>query len=248
MLPRDYGVQLAQCRFLVADNCTVNRRLATLMSVPLVGCASHRLNLAVQADMASHEEDLAAVQALMVKLRTLTQSAKLRLKTPLRPVIRQDTRWSSTFEMVRRYLQLLEFLDAEDDDLMDLLPPPAMNKRLRALYQELCDIESVSKALQGHDVALLDVREWFDELIAVKPQYGRYIGPRANIVHNPDFEAGCYEQLKSIPPTSNVVERFFSIARVTFGHQRHGLLPRTLETILFLRQNRSYWDATTVDN
>ncbi|EGZ26480.1 hypothetical protein PHYSODRAFT_258511 [Phytophthora sojae] len=260
MLPRDYGVQLAQCRFLVADNCAVNRRLATLMSVPLVGCASHRLNLAVQADMASHEEELAAVQALM------------------------DTRWSSTFEMVRRYLQLFEFLDAEDDDLMDLLPPPAMNKRLRALYQELCDIESVSKALQGHDADLLDVREWFDELIAVKPQYARYIGPRANIVHNPDFEAGCvrvlrgkaqrltraekaalqpfeaarpddaaaseeeedpaasfverlrkrrrlaqdrvkYEQLKSIPPTSNVVERFFSIAR-----------------------NRSYWDATTVDN
>ncbi|EGZ04635.1 hypothetical protein PHYSODRAFT_292782 [Phytophthora sojae] len=175
-LPHDYGVQLAQCRFLVADNCTVNRRLATLMSVPLVGCASHRLNLAVQADMASHEEDLAAVQALMVKLRTLTKSAKLRLKTPLRPVIRQDTRWSSTFEMVRRYHQLLEFLDAEDDDLMDLLPPPATNKRLRALYQELWDIESVSKALQGHDVDLLDVREWFDELIAVKPQYGRYIG------------------------------------------------------------------------
>ncbi|EGZ18221.1 hypothetical protein PHYSODRAFT_286047 [Phytophthora sojae] len=176
MLPRDYGVQLAQCRFLVADNCAVNRRLATLMSVLLVGCASHRLNLAVQADMASHEQDLTAVQALMVKLRTLTKSAKLRSKTPLRPVIRQDTRWSSTFEMVRRYLQLLEFLDAEDDDLMDLLPPPAMNKRLRALYQELWDIESVSKALQGHDVDLLDVHEWFDELIAVRPQYGRYIG------------------------------------------------------------------------
>ncbi|EGZ22580.1 hypothetical protein PHYSODRAFT_285754 [Phytophthora sojae] len=324
MLQRDYGVQLAQCRFLVADNCAVNRRLATLMSVPLVGCASHRLNS--KADMASHEEDLAAVQALMVKLRTLicqtTVSANV-LKTPLRPVIRQDTRWSSTFEMVRRYLQLLEFLDAEDDDLMDLLPPPAMNKRLRALYQELCDIESVSKALQGHDVDLLDVREWFDELIAVKPQYGRYIGKFItvefvfNIFTNncimvfilqglgptlcttqilrlgvyafsagrrsgrrpfeaarPDDAAASeeeedpaasfverlrkrrwlaqdrvkYEQLKSIPPTSNVVERFFSIARVTFGHQRHGLLPRTLETMLFLRQNRSYWDATTVDN
>ncbi|EGZ27413.1 hypothetical protein PHYSODRAFT_471883 [Phytophthora sojae] len=260
MLPRDYGVQLAQCRFLVADNCAVNRRLATLMSLPLVGCASHRLNLAVQADMASHEEALAAVQALMVKLRTLTQSAKLRLKTPLRPVIRQDTRWSSTFKMVRRYLQLLEFLDAEDDDLMDLLPPPAMNKRLRALYQELCDIESVSKVLQGHDVDLLNVREWFDELIAVKPQYGRYIGneeeedPAASFVERLRKHRRLaqdrvkYEQLKSIPPTSNVVERFFSIARVTFGHQRHGLLPRTLETILFLRQNRSYWDATTVDN
>ncbi|KAJ8577919.1 hypothetical protein ON010_g1287 [Phytophthora cinnamomi] len=57
-----------------------------------------------------------------------------------------------------------------------------------------------------------------------------------------------YERLKSIPPTSNVVERFLSVARVTFGHQWHGLLPLMLETILFLRQNRSYWDATTVDN
>ncbi|EGZ17583.1 hypothetical protein PHYSODRAFT_262436 [Phytophthora sojae] len=211
--------------------------------------------------------------------------------------------------MVRRYLKLLEFLeflDAEDGGIMDLLPPPATNKRLRALYQQLCDIESVSKALQGHDVDPLDVREWFDELIAVKPQYGCYIGPRANIVHSPDFETGCarilrgkaqrltraekaalrlfeaanpddaaaseeeeatasfvgrlrkrrrlaqdamkYEQLESIPSTSNVVERFFSIARVTFGHQRQGLLPHTLETLLFLRQDRSYWDATTVDN
>jgi hypothetical protein len=46
--------------------------------LPLVGCASHRLNLAVQADMASHEDDLADVHELMVKPRTLTQSAKLR--------------------------------------------------------------------------------------------------------------------------------------------------------------------------
>ncbi|KAG6611299.1 uncharacterized protein IUM83_12706 [Phytophthora cinnamomi] len=78
MLPRDDCVQLEQCCFLVADNCSVNCRLATIMGVALVGCASHRLNLAVQEDMASHEEDLAAVQALMIKLRTLTQSAKLR--------------------------------------------------------------------------------------------------------------------------------------------------------------------------
>ncbi|KAG6943694.1 hypothetical protein JG687_00018298, partial [Phytophthora cactorum] len=58
-----------------------------------------------------------------------------------------------------------------------------------------------------------------------------------------------YEQLKGIPPTSNVVERFFSVARVTFGQQqRHGLLPRTLATIIFLRENRAYWDASTVDS
>ncbi|KAG6612840.1 GTP-dependent nucleic acid-binding protein engD [Phytophthora cinnamomi] len=54
------------------------RDFATLMGVPLVGCASHRLNLAVQADMEQFSADLDLVQSLILKLRTLTQSAKLR--------------------------------------------------------------------------------------------------------------------------------------------------------------------------
>ncbi|ETK78514.1 hypothetical protein L915_15471 [Phytophthora nicotianae] len=141
------------------------------MGVPLVGCASHRLNRAVQKYLLQHEDDLAAVQALMIKLRTLTQSAKLRLKTELQPVIRQDTRWSSTFGMLKRYFQLLEFLDG------------------------LKDVESVAKALQGRDVDLLDVRQWFDELIALKPQFETHLGSRAEIVHSPDFESGCVRVL-----------------------------------------------------
>ncbi|ETN15136.1 hypothetical protein PPTG_22082 [Phytophthora nicotianae INRA-310] len=168
----------------------------------------------------------------------------------------------------------------------------------------LKSVESVAKALQGRDVDLLDVRQWFDELIALKPQFETHLGSRAEIVHSPDFESGCvrvlrgrqnrltraektalgpfvklagdatvesdnedlsfverhrkrrriagravsYEQLKTIPPTSNVVERFFSAARVTFGHQRQGLQPATLEMILFLRENRGYWDSSTVNS
>ncbi|KAG4052298.1 hypothetical protein PC123_g12525 [Phytophthora cactorum] len=126
MPPRDYEVQLKHCRFVAGDNCSVYRPLAALMEVPLVGCASHRLNLAVQDDLRAHEQDLAAVQALMIKLRTLTQSAKLR------PVIRQETRWGSTIAMVKRYFELLEFIDVEY--IMELLPAPAANKRLRILY------------------------------------------------------------------------------------------------------------------
>ncbi|ETM54265.1 hypothetical protein L914_02381 [Phytophthora nicotianae] len=108
----------------------------------------------------------------MVKLRTLTQSAKFRLKAELRLVIRQDTRWSSTFGMLKRYFQLLEFLDAEDDDIMEVLPSPTSNKRLRALFKELKSVESVAKALQGRDVDLLDVRQC------------------------PDFESGCVRVLR----------------------------------------------------
>ncbi|ETI29695.1 hypothetical protein F443_23192 [Phytophthora nicotianae P1569] len=202
----------------------------------------------------------------MIKLRTLTQSAKLRLKTSLRPVIRQDTWWSSTFAMLHRYFKLLEHLDKDDDDVAELLPGPACNRRLRKLLKELANVESVSKALQG-SADLLDVREWFDGLIAMKPQYAHYLAPRADIVHSPDFESGCvrvlrgnsnrltrtekavlqpfaasaaaapesddeesssfverlqkrrklaqqeqkYVLIRSIPPTSNIVERFFLV-------------------------------------
>ncbi|ETP39716.1 hypothetical protein F442_12840 [Phytophthora nicotianae P10297] len=304
MLPRDFGKQIDQCLFVVGGNCSVNQRLASLIGVPLIGCASHRLNRVVQQDLQSHEADLAAVHGLMIKLRTLTQSAKLsRLKTSLRPVIRQDTRWSSTFAMLHRYFKLLEHLDKDDDDVAELLPGPVCNRRLRKLLKELANVESVSKALQG-SADLLDVREWFDGLIAMKPLYAHYLAPRADIVHSPDFESGCvrvlrgnsnrltrtekavlqpfaasvaaapesddeesssfgerlqkrrklaqqeqkYVLIRSIPPTSNIVERFFSIARTTFGQERNSLQPATLEQILFLRQNASYWDVGTIDS
>ncbi|KAG6969003.1 hypothetical protein JG688_00005518, partial [Phytophthora aleatoria] len=132
MLPQDYGKQMDQCCFLVADNFAVNRRLATLMGVPLVGCASHRLNRAVQVEMEAYEDDLDAVQKLMIRTRTLTQSAKHRTKR---------------------------------------------------------------QALQGEDVSLLDARVWLDGLISIKPHYARFIGPRAEIVHSLDFEAGCVRVL-----------------------------------------------------
>ncbi|KAF1775173.1 hypothetical protein GQ600_10901 [Phytophthora cactorum] len=40
----------------------------------------------------------------------------------------------------------------------------------------------------------------------------------------------------------------FGMARTTFGHERNNLYPITLEQILFLRQNASYWDEHTVDS
>ncbi|RAW34835.1 hypothetical protein PC110_g8853 [Phytophthora cactorum] len=43
MLERDIQRQLSCCKYLDGDNCPVNRRIATMMQDPLVGCASHRL-------------------------------------------------------------------------------------------------------------------------------------------------------------------------------------------------------------
>ncbi|ETN02273.1 hypothetical protein PPTG_16521 [Phytophthora nicotianae INRA-310] len=191
------------------------------------------LNRSVQLELADYEEELDTVQKLMLKLHTLTQLAKLRAKTQLRPVIRQDTRWRSTFSMIKHYFDLLEFIDAIDDELEDLMPSPAQNRCLRALLKDLAKVDSVANALQG---------------------------PRAEIVHSPNFEAGCVRVLSGdssrltravkvvlVPfiatdprsngeddaegreeATSNVAERFFSVAKTTFGRERHGLPPITI--------------------
>ncbi|KAG2842861.1 hypothetical protein PC129_g19199 [Phytophthora cactorum] len=146
MLRIDYGKDIGKCAFIVGDNCSVKRRLAGLLHVPLVGCASHRLNLAMEGILEESYQDLGSVQALVIKLRSLNQAAKLRLKMSLRPVIRQEIRWSSTFMMLDRNLKLLEFVK-DDADVEDALPTRAENRRLKALHAELTNVESVTKAL-----------------------------------------------------------------------------------------------------
>ncbi|POM76838.1 LOW QUALITY PROTEIN: Hypothetical protein PHPALM_5874 [Phytophthora palmivora] len=76
MLSRDYQSRLNQCISLVGDK--VNRRLATSISVPLVACASHRLNRAVTARLSECAEYLEMLQVIIIKLRSLHRSAKLR--------------------------------------------------------------------------------------------------------------------------------------------------------------------------
>ncbi|ETP36048.1 hypothetical protein F442_15918 [Phytophthora nicotianae P10297] len=259
------------------------------------------LNLAVQAYLQSYKDELDSIPNLMRKLRTLNHAAKLRAKTSLRPVLRQDTRWSSTYAMVGRYFCLAGFIEADDEDMCELMPSPRSAKRLLSLLSDLKRIEYVSKSLQCETTTILDVRLWFDGLIEVEPSFAEYLAPRARIVHSPDFESGCtkvldgegakltwaesaalepfaiehsesefdsesgsflaqlqrkrrrvqkpqeYGLLSLIPPTSNMVERFFSLARVTFGHERHSLSPYTLEMILFLLVNKKYWDVCTVE-
>ncbi|KAF1783814.1 hypothetical protein GQ600_25801 [Phytophthora cactorum] len=124
--------------------------------------------------MEQYDDDLACIQALMVRLRTLSSppsSGNCWSKTLLRPVIRQDTRWSSNFSMIHRYLKLLEHLDPTDDDIVDVLPAPACNKSLLSLLKDLKKVESVSKALQRANVTCV----CGSRLNRVKSHYARFL-------------------------------------------------------------------------
>jgi hypothetical protein len=54
--------------------------------------------------------------------------------------------------------------------------------------------------------------------------------------------------LKLIPPTSNDCERLFSKCKHVLTPERMRTLPVHFEEIMFLKENRSYWDLHTVSN
>lgn len=115
-----FGKSLDNLSFIVADNASVNKSLSDLLNVPFIGCASHRFNLAVNQHLEQYESVIEVVHKLMIKLKTIKQAGKLRRSTPLEPIIRNKTRWSSTYEMLKRFFILQDFIDK--DDLSELFP------------------------------------------------------------------------------------------------------------------------------
>ena len=51
-----YGKSEKNLVCLVGNNCAVNQSMARIMNVPLLGCASHKFNLAVRRWIAEQEE------------------------------------------------------------------------------------------------------------------------------------------------------------------------------------------------
>ena len=105
--------------FICADNCSVNKHLSTLITnkiqreqsaantwiVIIVGCNSHRLNLARQAYYANPQNSplIEKVDQLMKKLRKQNNSAKLRNFTHYRPELSNKTRWTTANSALKQY-------------------------------------------------------------------------------------------------------------------------------------------------
>lgn len=55
-----------------------------------------------------------------------------------------------------------------------------------------------------------------------------------------------YIDTRFLLPTSNHVERLFSMSKRIFSDRRRSMLPRTLEALVFLKQNRRLWNSALV--
>ncbi|KAE8994887.1 hypothetical protein PR001_g20268 [Phytophthora rubi] len=195
-----HKIDVSQLVFVTCDHASVNTSFATKAKIPMLGCASHRLQLGVNRILEPHESLLAKVNAFMGPLNTVKNRAKLRKAGVAMPVMRNATRWSSTFLMMQSFLNIYEHIDRSDKRLVKALPTPYEIPDLEDLFENLADLESVSKKLQEsgsgevpgtHTIApsLADARKLFDRVIK-PPASSHYLAPKSSIVKALDFESG----------------------------------------------------------
>jgi hypothetical protein len=193
----EYDLSVENIAFLVGANCNTNNAIADKLRRPIIGCASHRLNLAVKAFYQRHEQILEIILEIMKKLRNLKNSGKLRQRTSLRPKIRNVTRWSSTYTMIDRFIKLLEFdIATIDPEIAAMMPTRQDLQEITQLHQNLKNFQSCTMKLQESHIDLLDVRLLFDGLIA-DWRMESALGPNARIVHSANFERAILKVLET---------------------------------------------------
>jgi hypothetical protein len=305
-----YGKSCDNLLYLSGDNCNVNKCLANNLELPLVGCASHRLNLATKAFLSPHEQLLKRVHELMTKLKTKKRTSLLELYTTLRPRTRMEVRWAADYLMLERIIELFPSIDQisiGDDDLRPYLLTTTEKRDISSLLGKLENFYNVAKELQREPPPnLAHIRIFFDGLIALHPELRQQLGPSADIVNNPSFESGivkiilgeplsmaemnAVEMFKlpeieediqeraeslsfvesllreqalkkarresqydvelalSIETTSNLVERLFSKVIHVWTSFRMSTSPIHLEAVMYLRENHTLWDVSTVND
>lgn len=151
---------------LIGDNCNVNQSVSNKLNIPLIGCSSHRLQLPVNDVLREHKTILKQVHVLMVKLRTPLISAKLRRVTHLKPKLRNDTRWSSKYQMIKKHVELCGHVnELGSEEVDDLVLMQSGERKVDQLLTQLTQLDHVTQKLQRHDATLRTAGAYFDDTL-----------------------------------------------------------------------------------
>ena len=196
-----YGKDTSNVICFVGDNCNVNQSIARTMKIPLIGCASHKFNLAVKKwikEQPQLTDIIEKVAAVMKKASTLKVAAKLKQSTKYATVRENDTRWSSTYNMVRRYFQIQPQLNALVE-LLQLLPTPVEVDTLSRGFKSLKNFDAITVLLQRDGSPFVEVRNIFNVLIEDFPEMEHHLGERSSLVVDRDFEEGIMRISRGMP-------------------------------------------------
>jgi uncharacterized protein YdcH (DUF465 family) len=156
----------------VGDNCEVNKKMASDMGKPLVGCYSHRFNLGVNRwvkEQPGLEDAINTIKNVMKKARNLKNAAKLReFTTELKALKDNDTHWTLTSYMIKRFFHLQEDLKSIES-LEDEMPTMAAINTVKRAYKHLKKFHSITISLQEKGLTLAEGRNIFNSVVEDYP-------------------------------------------------------------------------------
>ncbi|KAG7361937.1 hypothetical protein IV203_025603 [Nitzschia inconspicua] len=201
-----YNLDKEKVVCIIGDNCNTNKAISRRWGIPLVGCASHRFNLAVKTWIGSQRGLRAAldkVNVLMPKAINLKPAAHLGDLTYtahekiLVAKTENVTRWTSFMTMVQRYLRIKEQLDA-CNGLEEYVLSGTENRLIKEAAKSFSIFYFVAVEIQAKGMDLLHVRQQFDTLLSDEKYsiMAEKLDPRDDIVECPDFEVGCLKVMR----------------------------------------------------
>jgi hypothetical protein len=193
-----YGLNVDSMLYLISDNCSTMRSLARdYLYCPFIGCYAHKLNLAVKRWLCNpiRLRLIEKVRFICVKLRTMLNTAHLReltLDDFVQPLIDQETRWSSIFNMLQRFVRLRDTIILMQNRELDLLMPNEAEYRdILSLNIDMSEVNQFTVKLQQSDITISVARKFFDHLIEkYGDDFNHHLSSEADLILDTNFDNG----------------------------------------------------------
>ena len=91
----------------------------------------------------------------MKGLKTLKNSGKMQKLEMQAAVIENDTRWSSTFDMLARYFKLHKQIEENwDEDILGVMPTRLDYNHMEQIALVMLNMDAITKSLQKADLTM----------------------------------------------------------------------------------------------
>ena len=220
---------------------------------------AHRFNLAVSLFLKEHTEIIAKISDIMIKLRTLKYRGKLRQKTDLGPVLKNETRWSRTFAMLNRYIRLHPFLlepeFSGDQAFATLLLSPHILEPMQKSFIRQSLNQQLSKSKRKCMIHLMT-----KNLLLWQYWKKKLFWPKLDPMNKKTrlqnlWNDAKWQKLNMTTVTlkhdfycqpQTCLRGFFSVSGLAYDDFRQNMTPMNLEMQLFLKTNKRFWDEELV--
>ena len=231
-----YNLQEERLICLIGDKCSTNKLVSDLMLVPLVGCHSHRLNLAIEAynkehlgnDCEMHKMALNDFKSIKLKLQnreTTLSDSNVLFQSLIAEYPNFDFNMylganarivhSSAFE-----IGIIKIQNSDQNGMSD-----AEKLAVKGLKNQ--------NAIESNQTNLPSSLSFAERALKRK----KLIDYNNDYI-NPNF----------VVPTSNDVERLFSLSKRMYSVKRRRSASTTLKALIFLKCNRDLWNLSLVGN